>query len=184
MDSKFLSYLSVSPEQYANFPDDLKEFVRLIDGSQQLYAKSPEGIQKDKLGIVLVQWTTAVMKYLQQQDLGIYANKNVERENHSLPKEVKPMKPEPPQPEPPKPEPPQPPKKETPPPPDKPKRREKKPKETPPDGGYPPPPPPEEPTFTKEEVEATLRGLQILADLGDEEAKEQIPAYQYLLTTM
>lgn len=188
MESKFLSYLSVSPEQYANFPDDLKEFVRLIDGSQELYSKSPEGVQKDKLGIVLVQWTTAVMKYLQQQDLGIYANKNVERENHSLPKEVKPMKPEPPQPEPPKPEPPQPPKTETPPPPppDKPKRRERKPKETPPptppDGGTPPPS--DEPAFTREEVEATLTGLEILALLGDEEAKEQIPAYQYLLTTM
>lgn len=194
MQSKFLSYLSVSPEQSEKLPDDLKQFVKLIDGSQELYAKAPEGVQKDKLGLILVQWTTAVMKYLKEQDLGIYVNKNVEREHANLPKQeeppVKPQKPEERKPEPPQPPPPPPPTppappKEEPPKPPKPKRRPKG-GTPPPDGGTPPPPMPPRPEqkFTKQEVEDSLNVLRILAQGGDKEAADAIPSLEYLLATL
>lgn len=85
MQSKILEYLEISSEVSDRFPEDVKEFVILIDGSQDIYAESKDSSKKEKLADLIVGWVRQLMEYLMKQNLGLYANQNVKLEQQTLP---------------------------------------------------------------------------------------------------
>lgn len=85
MQSKILEYLEISTEVSDRFPEDVKEFVILIDGSQDIYAESKDSSKKEKLADLIVGWVRQLMEYLMTQNLGLYANQNVKLEQQTLP---------------------------------------------------------------------------------------------------
>lgn len=191
MKSKVLEYLGVSEKVSKDFPEDIKEFVAIIDGSQDIYSESKDSSQKDKLAELIVTWMRQLMEYLKGQNLGIYANANVMLEDQTLPREVN--APTPPPTPPSTPRPPQTPP-QTPPQAPPPSDVNEPPSSTPPEGGdenppsppTPPsgggnggsggggtPPPSEEhkPPFTREELE---EAIDILSDADDEESLQEL----------
>ena len=166
--SKVLNYLQVPQQVSDNFPEDIKEFVAIIEGSQEIYSESVDSNQKEQLAELIVTWMRQLMDFLRTQNLGLYGNMNVKLEQqtlpqndvHTLPPTPQPQTPQPPTPQPPqskprtskpKPEPPQPP--------------------TPPTPPEPPTPPQQEhqPPFTKEELEDAIASAEIMAEIGDED---------------
>lgn len=141
MKSKILEYLKIPDSVSDGFPEDIKEFVAIIDGSQEIYAETEDSRQKEKLAELIVVWMRQLMEFLKTQKLGVYAESIVKVEEQSIPK-PEPKAPEPKSPEPPKPQPPKP----------KPPRPEHKaPKPPKPQPPRPEPPKPPEPP-KKEEI--------------------------------
>lgn len=103
MQSKILEYLEISSEVSDKFPEDVKEFVVLIDGSQDIYAESKDFSKKQKLADLIVGWVRQLMEYLMTQNLGLYANQNVKLEQQTLPQmptqEEQPQEPNPQEPQ-------------------------------------------------------------------------------------
>jgi len=103
MQSKILEYLEISSEVSDRFPEDVKEFVVLIDGSQDIYAESKDSSKKEKLADLIVGWVRQLMEYLMTQNLGLYANQNVKLEQQTLPQmptqEEQPQEPNPQEPQ-------------------------------------------------------------------------------------
>lgn len=103
MQSKILEYLEISSEVSDRFPEDVKEFVILIDGSQDIYAESKDSSKKEKLADLIVGWVRQLMEYLMTQNLGLYANQNVKLEQQTLPQmptqEEQPQEPNPQEPQ-------------------------------------------------------------------------------------
>ena len=166
--SKILNYLQVPQEVSDNFPEDIKEFVAIIEGSQEIYSESVDSNQKEKLAELIVTWMRQLMEFLQTQNLGIYGKMNVKLEQQTLPKNDEHTLP-------PTPQPPTPPQTPPPtPPPTPPHRKPPKPKPEPPAPPTPPEPPtpPQEehqPPFTKEELEDAIASAEIMAEIGDED---------------
>jgi len=150
--SNVLKYLGVSQEVSDGFPEDIKEFIEIIDGSQEIYAESKDSRKKEKLAELIVGWMRALMEFLKTQDLGMYAKTNVNLEQHSLPQEEIPQTQQTPPSSPP------PPSGGTP----------------PPSGGTPPPSPPppqdEKPPYTKEELEDAIASADYMCEIGDGDA--------------
>lgn len=164
--SKILNYLQVPQQVSDNFPEDIKEFVAIIEGSQEIYSESVDSNQKEKLAELIVTWMRQLMEFLQTQNLGIYGNMNVKLEQQTLPKsDVHTLPPTPQPPTPPQTPPPAPPQR---------KPRTPKPKPEPPAPPTPPEPPTpsqheHKPPFTKEELEDAIASAEIMAEIGDED---------------
>jgi len=162
--SKILNYLQVPQEVSDNFPEDIKEFVAIIEGSQEIYSESVDSNQKEKLAELIVTWMRQLMEFLQTQNLGIYGKMNVKLEQQTLPKnDIHALPPTP-----------QPPTQTPPPAPPQPKQRTPKPKPEPPAPPTPPEPPTpsqheHKPPFTKEELEDAIASAEIMAEIGDED---------------
>lgn len=75
MESKILTHLAVASSESDKFSDSTKKFVKVLDGLQEVYAKSPESIKKEKLALVIVQMNRDLMSYLKNNELGIYKPK-------------------------------------------------------------------------------------------------------------
>lgn len=75
MESKILTHLAVASSESDNFSDSTKKFVKVLDGLQEVYAKSPESIKKEKLALVIVQMNRDLMSYLKNNELGVYKPK-------------------------------------------------------------------------------------------------------------
>lgn len=73
MESKILDFLKVTPDQRSRFSDKTKQFVKLLDGLQMVYYKSPESANKEKLGLTIVQLNNQLMAYLKGEGMGIYS---------------------------------------------------------------------------------------------------------------
>lgn len=73
MESKILDYLKVTPDQKSRLSDKTKQFVKLLDGLQMVYYKSPESAKKDKLGLTIVELNNQLMAYLKGEGMGIYS---------------------------------------------------------------------------------------------------------------
>jgi hypothetical protein len=162
--SKILNYLQIPQELSDNFPEDIKEFVAIIEGSQEIYSESVDSKQKEKLAELIVGWMRQLMEFLQTQKLGIYGNMNVKLEQQTLPSQDKPNV-QPQLPATAQTTPPQPPQRKT---------RTPKPKPAPPVPPTPPEPPmPEQeehqPPFTKEELEDAIASAEIMSEIGDED---------------
>jgi outer membrane biosynthesis protein TonB len=164
MQSKILEYLQIPDSVSDGFPQDVKDFVEIIDGSQLIYSESKDSVKREKLAELIVQWMRELMKFLQTQNLGIYATSNVQIEHQALPNQPEPPQqneprnePKEPKPKKPKSQPPAPPQPPTPP--------------TPPS---PPEPEPEpEPPYSKEELEEAIATQEILFELTGDEADEK-----------
>jgi outer membrane biosynthesis protein TonB len=162
--SKILNYLQVPQQVFDNFPEDIKEFVAIIEGSQEIYSESVDSNQKEKLAELIVTWMRQLMEFLQTQNLGIYGKMNVKLEQQTLPQnDVHALPPTP-----------QPPTQTPPPAPPQPKQRTPKPKPEPPAPPTPPEPPTpsqqeHQPPFTKEELEDAIASAEIMAEIGDED---------------
>ncbi len=175
--SKILEYLQVSQEVSDGFPEDMKEFIAIIDGSQEIYAESKDSNKKEKLADLIVGWMRALMEFLKTQNLGIYALTNVRLEQQTLPQDqnppTPPTPPTPPQVQPPTPHQQQPPDSGTPPPPSggnpPPPSGGNPPPPSPPTPPTPPPPNEHKPPFTKEELEDAIASAEIMAEIGDED---------------
>lgn len=128
MESKILDFLKVTPDQRSRFSDKTKQFVKLLDGLQMVYYKSPESANKEKLGLTIVQLNNQLMAYLKGEGMGIYSvsapvttpppvvtapptqasTPPSQQPQPQRPQPPQPARPEPPQPQPePQPEPPQ-----------------------------------------------------------------------------
>jgi outer membrane biosynthesis protein TonB len=157
MQSKILEYLQVPDSVSDGFPQDVKDFVEIIDGSQAIYSESKDSVKREKLAELIVGWMRELMKFLKTQNLGIYANQ-------ALPQTPEPQEPkEPPtqpptEPKQPKVSKPKPPKVNEPP--------------TPPTPPSPPEPEPE-PPYTKEELQEAIETQEILFELTGDEADEK-----------
>lgn len=162
--SKVLNYLQVPQQLSDNFPEDIKEFVAIIEGSQEIYSESVDSNQKEQLAELIVTWMRQLMEFLQTQNLGIYGKMNVKLEQQTLPQNdlhALPPTPQTPQQTPP----PQPPQR-------KPRTPKSKPEPPqPPTPPEPPTPPQQEhqPPFTKEELEDAIASAEIMAEIGDED---------------
>jgi len=73
MESKILDFLKVTPDQRSRFSDKTSQFVKLLDGLQMVYYKSPESDNKEKLGLTIVQLNNQLMAYLKGEGMGIYS---------------------------------------------------------------------------------------------------------------
>jgi hypothetical protein len=167
MKSKIFEYLEIPESVSDTFPEDIREFVAIIEGSQEIYSQSTDSSKKEALAGLIVGWMRQLMEFLKTQNLGIYAMQNVDLEQKTLPKEKekpKETKPKPPKPKPPKEEP------RTPEP-----RTPEPPKPEPPKEEHKPP-------FTKEELEDAIATVQILAEIGDEESIRELKHLQDLYT--
>jgi len=112
MESKILEYLKVTPDQISRFSDKTKQFVKLLDGLQMVYYKSPESANKEKLGLTIVQLNNQLMAYLKGEGMGIYSVSaptttpppvvTAPPPQVSTPPSQQPQQPQTPQPEPPK----------------------------------------------------------------------------------
>jgi hypothetical protein len=160
MESKILDFLKVTPDQRGRFSDKTSQFVKLLDGLQMVYYKSPESANKEKLGLTIVQLNNQLMAYLKGEGMGIY---NVSPPITARPRvdtaplpqvstppsqQPQPQRPQPPQPA--RPEPPQ----------------------------TQPEPQPEPPQRDLEQsirdLERAIKGLDILAKSGNENAKKAV----------
>jgi hypothetical protein len=165
--SNVLRYLGVSQEVSDGFPEDIKEFIEIIDGSQEIYAESKDSRKKEKLAELIVGWMRALMEFLKTQDLGMYAKSNVNLEQQTLPQnEITPTPQTPPSGGTPPPSGGTPPPSGGTPPPSG--------GTPPPSGGTPPPSPPppqdEKPPYTKEELEDAIASADYMCEIGDEDA--------------
>ena len=155
--SKVLNYLQVPQQLSDNFPEDIKEFVAIIEGSQEIYSESVDSNQKEQLAELIVGWMRQLMEFLQTQKLGIYGNMNVKLEQQTLPNQNTPkVKLPTPKSSSPKPTP-------------------SSPKPTPEQKTKPTPKPPtpskneDKAPFTKEELEDAIASAEIMAEIGDED---------------
>ena len=170
MRSKILEYLKIEDSVSDGFPQDIKEFVEIIDGSQEIYSESKDSAKREKLAELIVGWMRELMKYLQTQNLGIYANQMVSIESQAVPQEPQPI--EPPTTEPPTTEPPSTPPQNPPTPPKK-GGRKKSPEPPQPPVSEPPTtttdPEPHKPEYTKEELEEAIATQEVLYELTQDE---------------
>jgi hemerythrin-like domain-containing protein len=157
MQSKILEYLEISSEVSDKFPEDIKEFVVLIDGSQDIYAESKDSSKKEKLADLIVGWVRQLMEYLMTQNLGLYANQNVKLEQQTLPQMPTQEEPNPEEPQEPNEEPEDEPQEEPQEPQDEPQPNEE----------------PEEEVLTIDEQQEIVDGLRILAKV-DSSFKDEL----------
>jgi outer membrane biosynthesis protein TonB len=147
----------------------VKEFVVLIDGSQDIYAESKDSSKKEKLADLIVGWVRQLMEYLMTQNLGLYANQNVKLEQQTLPQmptqEEQPQEPNPQEPQ----EEPQEPNEE---PKEEPQEEPQEPQE-PQDEPQPNEEPEEEEVLTIDEQQEIVDGLKILAKI-DSSFKDEL----------
>jgi outer membrane biosynthesis protein TonB len=161
MQSKILEYLEISSEVSDKFPEDIKEFVVLIDGSQDIYAESKDSSKKEKLADLIVGWVRQLMEYLMTQNLGLYANQNVKLEQQTLPQmptqEEQPQEPNPQEPQ------------------DEPQEPNEEPEDEPQEPQDEPQPneEPEEEVLTIDEQQEIVDGLRILAKI-DSSFKDEL----------
>jgi hypothetical protein len=148
---------------------------------QEVYAKSPEGIQKSKLAIAIVEFNRQLMEFLRRKNIGIYAMTNVKTELKNLPKTSTTANvPEPPQQQ-------QPPTVPTPQrqPPSAPTPQRQPPSGSTPQGQPPsaPTPPQQEPTLEEKikNLKSAIKGLEIIANKGNEDARKSVVGLKQLL---
>ena len=190
---KLLTILGVSEDKQSKLPESVFKAEMVINGLQSVYAKAPESAKKDQLAVVIAETVKVLMAKIQPYLIEEKKEAETKKETEKLPKEIKlpetpekeqpkPTKPELPKPEAPKPELPKPesPKPEAPK--DKPKKEDKPPKKgeppTPPTKpekpkAKPEPPkskPEEEEPLTCAELKDAIKGLILIAKMGDTEA--------------
>lgn len=185
---KLLTILGVSEDKQSKLPESVFKAEMVINGLQSVYAKAPESAKKDQLAVVIAETVKVLMAKIQPYLIEEKKEAETKKETEKLPKEIKlpetpakeqpkPTKPELPKPEAPKPEAPKP---EAPK--DKPKKQDKPPKKgeppTPPTKpekpkAKPEPPkskPEEEEPLTCAELKDAIKGLILIAKMGDTEA--------------
>ena len=69
MKSKILEYLEIPDNVSDGFPEDIKEFVAIIEGSQEIYSETKDSSQKEKLAELIVTWMRQLMEFLKTQNL-------------------------------------------------------------------------------------------------------------------
>lgn len=174
---KLLTILGVSEEQQAKLPDVIFKGEKVVDGLQRVYAASPESPKKDQLAKAISESVKILMAKVQPYLIDEKKEEQTKKEDEKLPEEHK--KPTPPQP---KPEEPKRKQKPTPPP-----STPEPPKPTPP---KPPQPKPEEPPhkateepMTCDEIKDAIKGLTLIAKMGDSEAADIIKQLKIKLKT-
>jgi len=187
---KLLTILGVSEAQQAKLPDVVFKGEKIVDGLQRVYASAPESPKKDQLAKAISESVKVLMAkvqpYLIEEKKEQGKEEERKKEDARLPQE--PHMPEPPQPAPPTPKDEEPPKKEEPP------KRKQKP--TPPPT-TPEPPKPEKPKkqdeghsgkptdepMTCDEIKDAIKGLTLIAKMGDKEAADIIKELKIKLKT-
>jgi hypothetical protein len=198
---KLLTILGVSEDKQSKLPESVFKAEMVINGLQSVYANAPESAKKDQLSVVIAETVKVLMAKIQPYLIEEKKEAETKKETEKLPKEIKlpeppakeqpkPTKPELPKPEVPKPEVPKP---EAPK--DKPKKEDKPPKKgeppTPPTKPKKPKPKPEPPKSKPEEEEPltcselkdAIKGLILIAKMGDTEAANIIKDLKLKLKT-
>ena len=174
---KLLTILGVSEAQQAKLPEVVFTGEKFIDGLQQVYAESPESAKKDQLAKAIAESVKVLMAkvqpYLLEEKKEEKTEQQRKKEDENLPQEPKMPKPT------------SEPKGEQKPKDDEPKRKQKPtPPPTKPEPPAPPPPPPTKPEghtgkpteepMTCEEIKDAIKGLTLIAKMGDKEAADII----------
>jgi outer membrane biosynthesis protein TonB len=166
---KLLSILGVSEENQKRLPDVVFKAEQVIDGLQRIYAQSPDSPKKEQLAVAITEAVKVLLAKVQPYMVDEKKEEKIEEEDKKLPQEdEQPKKPEAPKEQKPqrkqKPEPPQ----QTPEPPSAPE-----PPAPEPEGPEPEKPQVEE-VMTCDEIKDAIKGLNLIAKMGDTEAKDII----------
>lgn len=185
---KLLTILGVSEAKQLNLPASVFTAEKIVDGLQRAYAIAPESSKKDQLSLAISESVRIIMAKVQPYLVEEKKEEEVKKEDAKLPQEKR--MPEPPSSdeEPPMPKPEDEPKTE-----EKPKGEEKpmkKQKSTPPPTTPNAPKPPKVPKpkdddggdsgnptdepMTCDEIKDAIKGLNLIAKLGDTEAADII----------
>lgn len=185
---KLLTILGVSEAQQAKLPDVVFKGEKIVDGLQRVYATAPESPKKDQLAKAIAESVKILMAkvqpYLMEEKKEKGKEEERKKEDARLPQE--PQMPEPPQPTPPTPKD------------EEPKRKQKTtPPPTTPEPPTPTPPKPEKPKkqdeghsgkptdepMTCDEIKDAIKGLNLIAKMGDKEAADIIKQLKIKLKT-
>ena len=185
---KLLTVLGVSEAKQAKLPASVFTAEKIVDGLQRAYASAPESFKKDQLALAISESVRIMMAKVQPYLIEEKKEEEVKKEDAKLPQETR--MPEPPTPDEespiPKPEdepkPEEKPKEE-----EKPKRKQKPtPPPTTPDAPQPPKAPkpkdddggdsgnPTDEPMTCDEIKDAIKGLNLIAKMGDSEAADII----------
>jgi hypothetical protein len=167
-ESNLLSALNVSKSVQAILPKDLVDSAYVIYEMQKFYSTLPEGQMKDNLALAIAEGTRILLMAIKKVELPNVTSQQAPIQQPLPPTPPPPQQPQPPQPPQP-PQTPQPPQQPLPPQPPRPPKTPKTPKPQTPQ----PPQPPQE-NYTCQELKDAIKGLNSLAKLGDDDAKEEI----------
>lgn len=166
---KLLTILGIDEEKQKRLPDDVFKAEFALDSLQQIYANSPESYKKNQLALAISESVKLLMARVQPYLVEEKKEEEIKKEEKKLPEEPKQDVP----------------KEEAIPeqkPQEKPKKEEKKKEE-------PKKPEPKTPHKAVEDLEScdeikdAIKGLNLLAKLGDDEAKEIVKQLKNKLKT-
>lgn len=178
---KLLTALGVSPEQQNILPASVFKGEGVIYAMQSVYASVPDSPKKDRLAVAIAEAVKILMAKVQPYLVDEVKEQQVKKEDEKLPQEEPtPEKPtEIPKPEKPTPTPPMPPSEQ---PKKAPKPSKEKPKESNPPKQQEQPKSTDEP-MTCEEIKDAIKGLSLIAKMGDLEATQIIKELKIKLKT-
>lgn len=187
---KLLTVLGVSEAKQAKLPASVFTAEKIVDGLQRAYAAAPESPKKDQLALAISESVRIMMAKVQPYLIEEKKEEQVKKEDSKLPQETR--MPEPPVPAPPTPEdePPMPKPEEKPEKKDEEEKPKRKQKPTPPPTSPEAPQPPKAPKpkdddggdsgnptdepMTCDEIKDAIKGLNLIAKMGDSEAADII----------
>jgi outer membrane biosynthesis protein TonB len=168
---KLLTILGVSEEKQKGLPNDVFQSEMILDGLQKIYANSPESFKKDQLALAISEGVKVLMARVNPLIRDEKKEEEIKKEEEKLPEEPKEDMPK----EQPKPE-------------EKPKKEKKKKEDK--KEEKPPAPQPESPHKAVQDldncddIKDAIKGLNLLAKLGDEEAQEIVKQLKIKLKTI
>lgn len=163
---KLLTILGVSEEKQKKLPKDVFESEMILDGLQNIYSNSPESYKKDQLALAISEGVKIMMARVNPFLIEEKKEEQIKKEEKNLPEEPKEEKKEEPKPQ-------EKPKKE---------KKEEKPKEEPKEEDTPHKA--VQDLDTCEDIQDALKGLKLLAKLGDDEAQEIVKQLKIKLKTI
>jgi outer membrane biosynthesis protein TonB len=153
---KLLTILGIEPKNQLKLSKDIMDSEELLILMQEVYAQSPETKQKDRLAITIAESIKLLLAQVKKE----LSQEGMPSPPPALPKQSTPPPPPPPSPHPPP-----------------------QPSPEPEPEPEPQPEPKPESQSNCQEIKDAIKGLQILAKYGDEEAKMQIKLLKIRLVT-
>ena len=157
---KLLTILGVSEEKQKGLPNDVFQSEMILDGLQKIYANSPESFKKDQLALAISEGIKVLMARVNPLIIEEKKEEEIKKEEEKLPEEPKTQAQ---------------PKKVR-------KNKEEK-KEEPQDDEPTSPHKAIQDLETCDEIKDAIKGLNLLAKLGDDEAKEIVKQLKNKLKT-